>query len=85
MIEAVYVLCTMASIACCVLLYRGYRERKTRLLFWSILCFAGLALNSLLVLVDLIVVPGVDLALFRISTALVAMTLLVYGLIWEAR
>jgi hypothetical protein len=85
MIEAVYVLCTLASIACCVLLLRGHRVRKTRLLFWSSLCFAGLALNSLLVLVDLLVVPGVDLTLPRIFTPLISMALLVYGLIWEAR
>jgi len=48
-------------------------------------CFAGLTVNNLLLLVDLIVVPAVDLSLWRSTIALAAMVVLIYGLVWETR
>jgi len=83
MAEAVYALCALTSIVCAVLLMRGYRARRTRLLFYSALCFAGLAINNLLLIVDLYVFPDVDLFVPRTLCALVGMGVLVYGLIWE--
>jgi hypothetical protein len=83
MAEFVYGLCALTSIACAVLLLRGYLERRTRLLFWSALCFVGLALNNILLLVDLYVVPGIDLFLVRTMVALAAICLMLYGLIWD--
>jgi hypothetical protein len=83
--EVVFVLCALTSIACAILLFRGYRESRTRLLFWSSLCFIGLAANNVLLFVDRLVVPSVDLSLARGLTALVALALLLFGLIWEAR
>jgi hypothetical protein len=84
MIErVVYLLCAVTSIACAWLLYRGYRESRTKLLFWSGLCFLGLALNNVLLVVDMIILPDADLSLPRTVTALVAMIVLVVGLIWE--
>jgi hypothetical protein len=56
-----------------------------RLLFWSTLCFAGLAANNVVLFVDLIVVPRVDLSVLRGAVALVAMGTLVFGLVWESR
>jgi hypothetical protein len=85
MAVAVYVLCALSSIACAVLLWRGARVSKLRLLFWSSLCFVFLAINSLLLLTDVLLVPGTDLTLLRLSTAVVGMSLLVFGLIWDAR
>jgi hypothetical protein len=85
MAEGVYLLCAVTSVLCSVLLLRGFRTNRTRLLFWSSLCFTGLALNNLLLFIDLVVVPDVDLSLVRSITALLAMLLLLYGLIWEAR
>ena len=84
MAEAVYTLCALTSIVCAVLLLRGYRARRTRLLFFSALCFAGLALNNLLLLLDLYVFPQVDLFLPRTLFAVAAVGVLLYGLIWEA-
>jgi hypothetical protein len=81
--EVVYVLCALTSLFCAVLLFRGYRRQRTRLLMWSTLCFTGLAVNNLLLFIDLVVVPTVDLAVVRGSVALVAVGLLVIGLIWE--
>jgi len=85
MAELVYVLCAATSIACAVLLLRGYGRSRTRLLFWSGLCFAGLALNNVVLFVDLVIIPSVDLSLVRSGTALVAMLVLLFGLVWEAR
>jgi uncharacterized protein DUF5985 len=84
MAESVYALCALTSIVCAILLLRGYRSRRTRLLFFSALCFVGLALNNILLLIDLYVFPEVDLFLPRTAIALVAVMILLYGLIWEA-
>lgn len=83
MAEFVYTLCALTSIACAVLLFRGYRKGQRRLLFWSGLCFVGLALNNVLLLIDLYAVPDIDLFTLRTGTALAAMCVLLYGLIWE--
>jgi len=85
MAEAVYVLCAVTSIVCAVLLLRGFRSSQLRLLLWSSLCFVGLAVNNVLLLVDLILVPETDLALLRSAAALGALSVLVFGLVWEAR
>jgi hypothetical protein len=73
----------MRSVACAALLVRSYRATRVRLLLWSSLCFAGLALNNVLLFVDRIIVPEVDLQLLRTSVALAAMYMLL-GLIWES-
>jgi len=85
MAETVYILCAVTSTLCAVLLLRGYRNNRTALLFWSGLCFVGLALNNLLLFVDLIIVPQIDLFMWRTGVALAAMCVLLYGLIWEHR
>ena len=42
-----------------------------------------LALENLLVFIDLIIVPDTDLSLIRTSIALVGVTLFLVGLIWD--
>jgi len=85
MAELVYLLCAATSIGCAALLFRGYRSNRTKLLLWSALCFGGLALNNALLVVDLIVVPGVDLTLARSAVALLSVMTLLFGLVWESR
>ena len=85
MAEFVYALCAMTSVVCAVLLVNGYRRSKVGLLFWSGLCFAGLAVNNLLLFVDLVAVPSMDLALPRSGVALAAVMVLLYGLVRESR
>ena len=80
----VYALCALTSIACAVLLLRGYRRSGVRLLLWSGLCFAGLALNNVLLFIDVRVVD-VDLSLWRTIPAVAGVIVLLYGLIWETR
>lgn len=84
MAESVYVLCGLTSLACAALLLRGFRASRARLLFWSALCFAGLAVNNLLLLVDLMAMPGVDLSLWRNASALAGIAVLLYGLVTES-
>jgi hypothetical protein len=85
MAEVVYVLCAATSLACAIMLLSSYRRSGTKLLFWSGLCFAGLTLNNVLLFIDLVVAPGVDLSLWRSTIALASMTVLIYGLVWETR
>jgi hypothetical protein len=80
---AVYILCALTSIGCAALLGRSYRRHPTKLLLWSTLCFAGLAINNILMFVDLVLVPDIDLSLVRTGTALAAVMLLLIGLLWE--
>jgi hypothetical protein len=85
MAEAVYVLCGLTSLFCAGLLVRSFWMRRTRLLLWGSLCFIGLALNNALLVVDLMVVPQLDLTAVRSTVAAVAMFLLLVGLVWESR
>lgn len=84
MAEAVYLLCMMTSLGCAFLLLRSYRSSRTRLLLWSSLCFAGLALNNMLLFADLVVVPDVDLSLWRNATAFLALAVLLVGLVLDS-
>jgi hypothetical protein len=83
--NVVYILCAATSSLCAGLLFRGYRRSGARLLFWSALCFIGLALNNVMLIVDVRVVPQIDLSTWRMVPAVVGATLLLYGLIWETR
>ena len=81
----VYVVCAATSILCAVLLVRSYVASRVRLLLWSALCFVGLALNNILLVVDERVVPDVDLQVLRDVSGLAAVSILLFGLIWESR
>lgn len=83
MLGAVYLLCAATSLACALLLWRGFRRDGVRLLFWSSLCFFGLTMDNLAVYLDLIVFPEIEMDAFRRLPALLATSLLVFGLIWE--
>lgn len=81
----VYILCAATSAVCAALLVRGYRQSGARLLFWASLCFIGLALNNVLLIIDLRMAPNIDLVTWRLVPALIGVGLLLYGLIWETR
>ena len=84
MAPIIYLLCAVAAFLRAFLLLRAYRRGRYRLLLWSGLCFAGLTLNNLILVLDKVVLTGADLSIWRTSVALVAMIVLLYGLIWEA-
>jgi hypothetical protein len=84
MAAVIYTLCALTSLACFVLLWRSWRAGGSRLLFWSALCFAALSANNVLLVVDKVFLPTqVDLITWRLSAALVAVLLLLFGLVWE--
>ena len=83
MAEAVYILCMLTSLACALLLARAYLRTRTRLLLWSALCFLALTLNNLLLVLDLIVFPQIDLSLYRSLSSFAAAALLLFGLLWD--
>ena len=83
MAETIYILCILTSLACTWLLFASYRRTRFRLLFWSGACFAVMTLNNLFLLLDKIVFPNIDFLPARLVSALVAVSLLLYGLIYE--
>jgi uncharacterized membrane protein YadS len=84
MAALIYSLCALTSLTCLVLLWRSYRATRSRLLFWSALCFLLLTVNNTLLVLDEVVFPlEVDLSLWRLAAALAAVVLLLFGLIWE--
>jgi hypothetical protein len=90
MAEAVYISCALTSIACAVMLFRGYMRTKARFLVWCGLCFAFLAANNALLFVDRVVFPdqtleflNLDFAVWRSIAAFCGLSLLVVGLVWD--
>jgi hypothetical protein len=84
MAAIIYSLCALTALGCALLLLRGYRRSRYRLLLWSGLCFAGLTANNLLLVIDKVALPEVDLSIWRTLVALIAMTILLFGLIWDS-
>ena len=80
---AVYILCFLTSSACALLLAQNYFRTGTRLLLWSALCFVLLAANNLVVVVDMLVLPGFDLRLLRLGFSLTAVVVLLFGFVWD--
>lgn len=78
----VYVLCALTSIACTVLLLRGYVRSRVRLLLWSGLCFLGFAINNSLLVVDNRI--ATDLSVVRTLPSIIGVLLLLYGLVWDS-
>ena len=85
MAAAVYVLSGLTSLVCSLLLLRGYSASKARLLLWGGVCFLCLVGHNVFLFVDYIMLPDVDLAVPRELTALLGISLLLYGLIWDMR
>ncbi len=85
MAAIVYILGTITTLLCAVLLFRGYASGRKKLLLWSALCFSGLTISNALVFVDLVLFStAIDLYLLRLATACVSMLILLFGLIWES-
>ena len=82
---AVYILCFLTSAACAWLLGRSYGRSKAPLLLWSSVCFVVLALNNLLLVLDLVVWPSpeLDLRLPRLLLSLAAACSMLFGFIYR--
>ncbi len=76
-------LALLTSLACMVLLFRGYAASGVRLLLWSALCFVFLTANNFFLVLDL-VITHIDFRPWRLGTALIGISFLLYGFIREA-
>jgi hypothetical protein len=84
MVTLIYALRALTTLLCAVLLLWQYARAKQSLLFWSGLCFCGLALSNVLMFIDLVILPtSVDLFTWRLGTAIVGMAFLLYAFIWK--
>jgi len=84
MINAVYGLCALTAFLCAWLLLQAWRRSHYRPMLWGGLCFAGLTLNNIAVIVDKFVLTDMDLSLWCSAIALTSMAILLYGLIWDS-
>lgn len=78
-----YFVAMLTCLGCTVLLCREYLKTRARMLLWSTLCFTGLSVNNIVLFVDLVLYPSVDLRLVRLGASLAGMLFLLYGF-WEA-
>ncbi len=84
MVTLVYVLCALTSLACALLLWRGYQRSRARLLLWSSLCFTGFFLNNAMLVVDTQLLASSDLSVWRTLPAAAGLAMLVFGLVWDS-
>jgi hypothetical protein len=82
MAVAVYILCGVTALTCAALLVRAWLRSRTRFLLWAAFCFVALAANSVLLFVDLVLIPERDLSMLRSGSRSPACQCF-YGLVWE--
>lgn len=85
MAPLVYLLCSASSLACAFLLVRSYMQTRSRFLLQSSLCFIGLAISNVMLFVDMVLVPQVDLLVYRQLITFISVTVLAWGFIWDTR
>lgn len=78
----IYFTCALTAFGCFWLLWRSWRSNHAALLFWSALCFGGLTLSNVLLVLDKVVLLEVDLTPLRLAVTLGALLLLIFGLVW---
>ena len=79
----VYSLCFATSALCVLLLGRSFGRSRSRMLFWSAMCFALLAVVNFIVILDLLVFPEMDFRPLRLWLSLLAVAVLLFGFIWD--
>ena len=80
----VYILCLATCVVCAGLLVRSWLKTRTRLLLWAAASFVCLAINNFFLLADTTLFPSTDLSAFRFGAALIGVSILIFGLVWEA-
>jgi hypothetical protein len=81
MAALIFSLCALTALGCCVLLLRAYARTRVKLLLWSGLCFAGLTVSNLVVVIDELALPMQDLSPWRVSIGVASVAILLFGLI----
>lgn len=85
MVGLVYILCATTSLACVILLFRGYRRRRVRLLVWIAIFFSCLTVENIGLFLDKMVFTNVDLWWYRTLWGVLAVASLLYGMIWREK
>ena len=80
----VYLLCAVTSLASAFLLWRASGKGGS-LLFWAGVFFVGMALNNVLLYIDLVAYKYVDIGMAAVphSVALASVGMLLAALIWH--
>lgn len=79
----IYFLCTLTSLMCAWMLLKRYFYIKLKILLWSGLCFTGLFISNIFLMIDALTGPGIDLSTVRLMIGLISLVFLLFGLIWE--
>jgi hypothetical protein len=79
----VYLLSAATSLGCAILLLRGYRRSGVSLLLWSSLFFFWSTADNVFLYVDMVILPDVDLTVWRRIPSLIGAALLLFGLVWN--
>ncbi len=77
--ELIYALCGLTSLLCFALLRRGYRRSRSPMLLWCSAAFFVFMLANLLLIVDRVFLPTVDLSLYRTIVTFIGVLLLLAG------
>ncbi|MBW8733339.1 MAG: hypothetical protein JF571_03340 [Asticcacaulis sp.] len=84
MAALIYSLCALTAFLCAWLLLAAWRRSRYRLLLWGALCFIGLTVGNIVLIVDKVVLPTqVDLSVYRYAITLISLLVLLYGLIFD--
>jgi hypothetical protein len=78
----IFALSGITATLCSSLLFRGYLRNGVRLLFWAGLCFAALALEAVVLIIN--EYTAFDLTIPRLMVPLLGLAALLYGLLWES-
>ena len=79
----VYILCAGTALFSAALLLRGAYARRGGLLFWSGLCFLAMAISNVLLYLNFVVYPEIDLIIAARSVTAIGIVVLNVGLIWH--
>ena len=79
----VYSLCFATAALCAFLLGRSFSRFRSRMLFWSAIGFGLLAIVNGILMLDLLIYPETDLRPLRLGITLVAVSVLLFGFIWD--
>jgi hypothetical protein len=83
MASTTYGLCAIVALVTACLFLTAFRRHRHRLLLWSGLCFVGFTANNILLVLDKVIFPDVDLSIFRTGIALASLSTLLFGLVWD--
>ena len=76
-------LCALTCWACSILLLRNYRARPGQVLLWTALAFCIFGISNVLLCVDRLILPEMDLGLLRQGVTLLGIACMLRGLVWE--